>query len=175
MNVEQIKQILSSKSGVTFGSIVTRTPVKTAAKHKEVVIEKTTKANVRLYTKLNDFSVYKKSVQRSAAKISDNQPDNVADFQQQETYYEHDSDCFAIARHKKSGKPYLYVIYNHANSEFTINGNPASRKEVANYLTPSEAKKLLSTDDLVYNASNDLVHDVHVRVISIENVISMEA
>lgn len=163
MEATLIKEVLNGKS-VTMAQIFTETRVKTAAKFKDMVIRKKTSANVQLFSNIQS-AVYANAVKRSAG---------VSEFEQSDTYYEHDSDCFSIVTHKNNGKEYLYCIYNNANSEYEIDGKPASVKEVIEYMTPSEVKKLLS-GGVTHNKTNDVEHDVVVRVIGLENVREIRA
>lgn len=173
MQATTIKNLLGNRS-VTMGQVQYETRVKTAAAHKNVMIRKSTSANVQLFSNIKDASVYMNAVKRSASKISENDASNVAGFEQSGTYYEHD-DCYSIVTHRKTGKQYLYCIYNSANSEYTINGVPATKEDVVRYLTPSEAKKIMDDDSLVYNKKNDVIHDTVVRTIGLENIRKISA
>ena len=162
MEAKLIKEVLNGKS-VTMAQIITETSVKTAAKFKDMVIRKKTSANVQLFSNIQS-AVYANAVKRSAG---------VESFEQSETYYQHDEDCYSVVTHKGNGKEYLYCIYNNASSDFEINGVPATKEEVIAYLTPSEAKKL--SGGSTYNKTNDIEHDVVVRVIGLENVREIHA
>jgi len=168
MKSSNIKTLLANKS-VTMAQIHYVTTVKPAAAHKTVQIHKHTSANVQLFSKLNDATVYLNAVKKSANRISGNDESSVNSFEQSDTYYEHE-DCYSIVKHRKSGKEYLYCIYNNASSDYTVNGMPASKKDIMQYLTPSDAKKLFDDSGLTYNKANDIVHNVVVRTISLENI-----
>lgn len=168
MKSSTIKNLLNGKS-VTMAQIQYETTVKPAAAHKAVLIRKKTNANVQLFSSVRDAAVYINAVKRSADRIDDNSKDAVANFEQSDTYYDHD-DCYSIVKHRKTGKEYLYCIYNNAKSEYTINGIHVSKMDVAEYLTPSEAKKLMDDNSFVYNKTNDVVHSVIVRTIGLENI-----
>lgn len=173
MKSTTIKSLLNNKS-VTMAQVQYETRVKTAAAHKNVVIQKNTNANVQLFSHLKDATVYMNAVKKSAGRIEENDQANVSDFEQSETYYEHD-DCYSIVKHRKTGKEYLYCIYNNAKSEYMVDGKPATKAEVVPYLTPSEAKKMMEDNSLVYNKKNDVIHSTIVRTIGLENIRKISA
>lgn len=169
MKSTTIKTLLNSKS-VTMAQIMTETQVKTSAANKHVVITKTTNANVQLFSHLNDATVYLNAVKKTAGRIEENSAEQVQNFEQTSAYYTHDDECYSIVTHRKTGKEYLYCIYNNAERHYTVDGKSACPKEVAQYLTPSDAKKLLEENVVVYNKKNDVMHTVVVRTIALENV-----
>jgi hypothetical protein len=173
MKAANIKSLLNGKS-VTMAQIQYTTNVKTAAAHKNIVIQKNTNANVQLFSNIKYANVYMNAVKKSANRIGDNDKEAVESFEQTDTYYEHE-DCYSIVKHRKTGKEYLYCIYNNATSEYLIDGKEVTKKDVAQYLTPSEAKKLLEDNSFVYNKANDVVHSVIVRTIGLENIKKISA
>jgi hypothetical protein len=166
-------QLLSSNSA-TFASIEYTTDVATAAKHKAMQIAKHTTANVTLFGNIKDFDVYRRAVVKSASKL-ENDSESVASFETQENYFEHDAECFSIVKHKTQDKWYLYAHYNHATSTFTINGIPATREEVAQYLTKAASEKMLQDNSIVHNVTNDVQHSVICRTVGLENITSITA
>lgn len=172
MESKQIKEILNGKS-VTMAHIVTETTVKPAAKFKGMVIRKTTNANVQLFSNIQS-AVYSNAVKRSASSFGDNEKTDIENFVQSDTYYTHDHDCYSIVTHKNNGKEYLYCIYNNANATFEIDGVVATLDDVIEFLTPSEAKKLLS-NGVSENKTNGIAHDVVVKVIGLDNVKEIRA
>lgn len=174
MDREQIiRQLLEGKS-TTFASIDYSTRVATAAKHKDVNVQKLVHANVQLFSNINAAtSVFKNAVKRSADKL-DNDKDSVENFVVQENYFVH-TDCYSIVEHRTNGKKYLYAIFNNAQSSYMIDNKPATSEEVIALLTPSAAKKMQDTSGIVYNQANNIQHDVQVRTISLENIISITA
>lgn len=174
---QQIKTLLNNAS-VTFASITTETKVVTAAKFKHLDITKRTVANVQLFCNINAFtSVYTNAVKRNAAKIGDNNAANVEDFTAQSNYYTHSEDCYSIVAHKEdANKLYLYAIYNSVqSSEYFIGGVAATKQQVAAYLTASAAAKLLDTNNVTHNKTQDVLHTVVVRAIALNNVKSITA
>ena len=168
--INTIKAIIAN--GATFAALEYTTQVKTAAKFKDVKVLKSSKANVTLFGTLKDFEVYQRSVIKSANKI-DGQ--TVNSFEVSDAYFEHDKTCFSIVTHKTNGTAYLYAIFNNASkSIYTIDGIEVDKMTVSQYLTPSEAKKLLGDNSIVYNKTNDCLHQVIVRTIKIDNVISIK-
>lgn len=167
-----ILDLLTGK-GTTFAGIDYVTEVKTAAKHKDIKILKSVTANVQLFRTISEYAeVYKTAVIKSANRIEGQE---ILDFTPSDTWFSHDDDCFSIVHHKQTGKPYLYAIFNGAKSEFTIDGAPASREMVAEYLTPSEAKRLLDDNPVIHNVKNDIMHTVQCRTIGIENLRAIRA
>ena len=68
-----IANVLASKAS-TFANIVYVTQVATSAKHKHVIIQKVTQANVQL---VNNIFAYAQDVQKIAIKIAQNNVVNV--------------------------------------------------------------------------------------------------
>lgn len=169
-----IAALLSGKSS-TFAQIEYVTEIKPAAAHKSVKIQKLTTANVQLFSDIKAATdVFLNAVKRTAQKISGNNLDNLETFEKSNTYFEH-TDCYSIVKHKESEKLYLWAIFNNAISHFLVNGKPATREQVAEFLTPSAKKALLNNDKIVLNAKNDIMHTVQVRTISLENVKAINA
>jgi len=159
---------------VTFAEIEYVTKVITAAANKKVNIQKRTIANVQLFANINvATTVFANAVKKNAARFPDNEPSNVAAFKAQETYFEH-SPVFSICKHKNNDNLYLYCIYNDASSSYTIDGVPATKEVVAEYLTPSAARDLLNPKP-EHNVTYNIDHDIRVRVIALHNIIGMKA
>ena len=162
-----------NNASVTFASVQYVTPVATSAKHKNVVIQKVVQANVQLFCTLKNFDVYTKAVQRSASKITANDSTNVEQFVAQSNYFEHNANCFSLVQHKQNAKQYLYAIYNSAQSVYFVDGRVADKQQVAQYLTASAAAKLLGNNNTTTNVTNNVTHDVKVRTIALENLVSI--
>lgn len=157
------------RPGTNFASVEYVTQVKTAAAYRETDIRKHTVANVQLFANIRDArAVFEAAVKRSATKLGEDAA-RVESFEQQSNWFTH-TDCWSVVQHSKTGALYLYAIFNGAESEFTVNGVPATRADVAQYLTPSEAKKLLNPAATVHNKTHDVHHDITVRAISLDNV-----
>jgi hypothetical protein len=165
-----VVKAMENVKGTTFASVLYSTIVAPSASNKHINITKKTSANVQLFNNVVDYNVYEKAVKRSASKLESNDTANVESFVASgNSAFTHSESCFSIVKNKKTEKAYLYVIYNSASSEYFIDGEPATKGEVAQYLTPSASKKLLG-DSLVHNQENDVVHDVVVRTISLNNI-----
>jgi hypothetical protein len=162
-----------NNASVTFASVQYVTPVATSAKHKNVVIQKVVQANVQLFCTLKNFDVYTKAVQRSASKITANDSTNVEQFVAQSNYFEHNANCFSLVQHKQNAKQYLYAIYNSAQSVYFVDGRVATKQQVAQYLTASASAKLLGNNNTTHNVTNNVTHDVKVRTIALENLVSI--
>jgi hypothetical protein len=174
ITVNTIKALLANLTGTTFANIDYTTVVPTSAGNKHITITKHTNANVQLFNGIKDYAnVYLKAVQRTANKL-DNNPENVENFIVSPTWFNHSDDCFSLVNHNKTGDAYLFAIYNNAKSEYFIDGVKASKQAVATYLTPSASKALLG-DGTVYNATNDVTHNVTVRTIALANINTIKA
>jgi len=171
----QVKALLADVRGTTFASIVQVTDVKLAAAHKAVSIKKVTEASVQLFNNLSEFtSVYTNAVKRSASKIADNDAQLVSQFAAQENWFAH-TDCYSLVKHKTKDAHYLYAIYNKAASVYVKDGAELTKHEVAEYMTPSAARDLLEPYDHNLNVGHDVLHDVQVRVVALQNIVSIVA
>lgn len=173
--IETVKALLNNGSNIA--TITYKTAVKTAAKYNNIKIEKTSRANVMLFKSLSDYTdVYTNAVKKTAGKIAENDSAKVESFEKSENYFSHDRDCHSIVYHKTNNKAYLYAIFNKSfETVYTIDGLTVDKSEVIQYLTPSEAKKMLDSNGLTYNLKNDIVHAVIVRTIALDNIISINA
>ena len=154
------------RNGCNFASLFMVTPVAIAAKFKGMDVRKTTTANVQLFGTLKDLQVYKRAVEKSAG---------VENFEVSDTWFSHNPECFSIVHHKTTGAAYLYAVFNNASSLYFIDGVESSKEQVANFMTPSNAKVLLSDDSSVHNVKNDVTHHVIVRTVKLENVFSIKS
>jgi hypothetical protein len=179
MKTENTKNAIIAmlNAGSNIATIEYKTAVKTAAKFKDIKIEKTSRANVMLFKSLKDYTnVYLNAVKKTASKIAENDAQNVDNFETSSNYFEHDTQCHSIVYHKANNTPYLFTIFNKSlGSIYTVAGIESTKNDVSQYLTPSEAKKLLGDNSLTYNVKNDIVHAVIVRTIKLENIISVNA
>ena len=169
----EIKALLANRS-VAFAGISYSTRVATAAKHRDREVEKLVDANVQLFSNINAAtSVFRNAVQRSASQIAGNDQAAVAEFQPQENYFKH-TECYSIVEHRTTGKQYLYCIYNSSRSQYLIDKQPATKEQVAELLTPSAARALLNPGP-TENKQYGIAHNVCVRTIALENIISITA
>jgi hypothetical protein len=141
------------------------------ASNPNVQIYKQVVAIVTLFRNADD-EVYAKAVKESAKSIFMNGSNSADNFEVSEPSFTH-TDIYSIVKNKITGREYLYAHYESATSEYFIDGLLSTKQEVAEYLTPSESKKLLDTTGIVYNATNDVYHDVQVRTIALDNVRSI--
>jgi hypothetical protein len=167
MLAQQIADAL--RPGTNFASVAYTTQVKTAAAHKARDVRKHVVANVQLFANITDARrVFEAALRRSAAR-HDNDAAAVASYELQDNWYQHTA-CFSIVQHKTKHTLYLYAIYNSADSNYTIDGAPATKLEVAELLTPAARQDLLEPSATVVNATHGIEHDVRVRVIALDNV-----
>ena len=172
--IETVKALLNNGSNIA--TIKYETDVKTSAKFKDVTIKKTTRASVMLFKTLNEYTdVYSNAVKKTASKIAENDSSKIETFEKSDNYFSHDRDCHSIVYHKQTDKPYLFAIFNRTfGTIYTIDSVEVDKSVVIQYLTPSEQKKMLNTG-ITYNATNDILHGVIVRTISLENILAINA
>ena len=167
-----IERVLAQVKGVTFASVDYTTDIKTAAIHKHRRVTKRSFANVMLVGSIKDSThIFERAVKKSAAKFNNSQT-SVDNYTPAENWYEHTS-VYSIVRHKTNGKQYLYALFNTRNkskSEYFIDGQPATKSEVAELLTPSAARDLLNPPKSTVNKTHNIEHDVVVRVIGLDNI-----
>jgi hypothetical protein len=174
ISAAQVAALLANVS-VTFAQIAYVTQVQTSAANKQHNVQKVTVANVQLFANINAFtSVYANAVKRSAAQIASNDAANVAAFTAQQNYFAH-TQCYSIVAHKQTQAQYLYAIYNNASSVYFINNSVATKQQVAALLTASASAKLLQASNTVHNVANNVTHNVQVRTIALQNIVSIHA
>jgi hypothetical protein len=173
---QQVEQLLANVRGTTLASIVTVTDVTSiAAAHKARKVQKVTAASVQLFNNVNDYDVYKKAVQRSAAKIEDNDSTNVQNLVVKEATFSHTNTFSLVFNKKDNTKFYLYAIYNNAQSLLFIDNTLATKQQVAELLQPAAAKKLLEENTVQHNVTNDVLHNVILRTISLDSIVQLKA
>lgn len=175
VTVADLEQLLANVSGTTFAGIEYVTRVATAAAHKATTIYKYTVANVQLFNNLQAATnAYTNAVKRTASKLGDSTTENIEAFVAASNYFEHTA-CYSIVKHKAQNKFYLFAIYNKAESLYVINDKIATKQEVAQYLTPSAAEKLLQPSNITHNVSQDVTHNVIVRTIALQSIVKVTA
>lgn len=157
------------RPGTNFASVAYTTRVKTAAAHKARDVQKHVVANVQLFANIRDArNVFEAAVKRSAKRY-DNDVAAVAAYEAQSNWYEHTA-TYSIVQHKTKGALYLYAIYNSAKTQYTVDGEEATREQVAELLTPAARRDMLEPKQTVVNKTHGIEHDVQVRVIALDNV-----
>lgn len=165
---DTVASTVQHESDEQLYEVVSVTPVKLAAKHKDVSISKvsTALANLPLSSEF-----YRSKVIESAKALGN----EIEEFTVSDTFYEH-TDCYPVCKAKKNDTMYLYGIYQTAAKPvFIKDGEELSKEEVAEFLTPAEAKKLLgnSTPSVTENKTNNVTHDVKPRTTKLENIKSI--
>lgn len=148
--------------------IVSTTPVKLAAKHKEITINKVSVSTAHLPT---SGAFYRNQVIESAKALGQ----EVEDFKVSDTFYEH-TDCYPICKAKKNDTHYLYGIYVESSKPvYVMDGKQIEKTEVAEYLTKGEATKLLGAgkSDVTENKTNAISHNVKPRTTKLDNIKSI--
>ena len=84
---------------------------------------------------------------------------------------------YVAKQHKKDAtKQYLYALFNSNSASLYIhNGVVVDEQHVAQYLTPSAAKQMLSKDTTVVNKTHNIKHSAIVRTISLSSIVSIKA
>ena len=175
---QQAIEALLNNVSVTFAQITYVTTVQLAAEHKRagVVINKVTTANVMLCSNIKAHTaVYKRKVQRSAAKYASNTAAAVAAFTASPASYTHTATHSIVHNNKNINALYLYCFYNRATSIYMHNGAAVTKQHVAAYCTNSAAAALLNASSTVHNVTHDITHDVTVRTIALHNIVSIRA
>jgi hypothetical protein len=168
----QITETLNQTNGSTICRLQYTTTIKPAAKHKAVNIQKTTIASALLFGKVSAYAnAYKRRVQKTALEIEGNNQEAIDNFEVSQNWHVPSERAYSIRLHTGKGTKYLYPMFcGHSKTVFTIDGNPATREQVAEFLTPSAAKDLMNTSGIVTNKKNGIKHRAIVRTIGIENI-----
>jgi len=177
ITAQQLQNLLGNVS-VTFAQITYVTQVQLAAQHKNagVVINKVTTANVMLCSNIKAHTaVYKRKVQRSAAKYASNDANAVAAFTAAQASYTHTAVHSIVHNNKNTSALYLYCFYNNASSLYMHEGVQVTKQHVAAYCTNSAAAALLGSSSTVHNVTHNITHDVQVRTIALHNITSIRA
>ena len=171
----QVQNLLANVS-VTFAQITYVTQVQLAAAHKAQNIVKVTTANVMLCSNIKAHTaVYKRKVQRSAAKYASNSASAVAAFTAQQNYFTHTAVHSIVHNNKNINAMYLYCFYNNASSVYMHNNAVVTKQHVAAYCTKSAATALLQQNNTVHNVTHNITHNVQVRTIALHNIVSIKA
>lgn len=171
----QLQNLLANVS-VTFAQITYVTKVQLAAAHKLQNISKVTSANVMLCSNIKAHTaVYKRKVQRSAAKYASNAAAAVAAFTASPASYTHTATHSIVHNNKNINALYLYCFYNTASSLYLHNNAVVTKQHVAAYCTNSAATALLQQNNTVHNVTHNITHNVQVRTIALHNIVSIRA
>jgi hypothetical protein len=168
----QLVSILNAVSGSTIARIDYTTLVATAAKFKGVEIKKNTVASVILFgSQKSAINAYERRVKKTASEITENDSQSVDNFELSDNWHIADG-AYSVRKHReKADKQYLFPMFCRPSIvSFTIDGKPATRLEVAEYLTPSARKTLLDTSGIVENKKNGIKHKAIVRTIDMQNI-----
>lgn len=169
-----VNLLLHGVHGMTMASALYVTQVKTAAAYRDLRIHKVTQASIQLANNLLAFTnVYAQAVKRSSLALG-NSASLVAAFAPQDNYFEH-TPCYSVVKHKQQQKYYLFAIFNRASSIYLFEGRQLSVQEVAGYMTPSAADKLLKPTDEVENVAYGITHNVHVRTVQLDKIVRLRA
>lgn len=137
-----------------------------AAKHKKAgtVVQKRVTCQAQVYT---TFNAYKTAVENSVSKLSGDKPE----FTPQRANYEHHSEFFHLGYTASTGKQKLiYRSLKTDTPQYFVNGEPATKAQVAEYLTKSAKEKLLNPPSTVENKTEGFEHKVFLRTLDVENL-----
>ncbi len=169
----QIIDVLENTRGSTIARLSSTTLIKPAAKFKTTVIEKTTVASVLLFGTVSAYkNAYKRRVKKTALLIDGNDKQAIESFELSDNWHVQADTAYSIRKKKDdNGSRYLFPMFcKTGESSFTIDGKPATREQVAEYLTPSVARDLLDTGGIVENKKNGIKHSAIVRTIGMDNI-----
>lgn len=173
INVAAITAIAGTMSPLV--KLTQVTDVKLAAAHKKRNIVKMAHTVCIIP---ENAEVYTSSITHTASQNADNNADDIAAYKPRESKYDHNPAAFAACTLKSNSENhYLYTIQDKCSKSILIDADTKqiiSKEEVAELMTPSEAKKLLGKSEEKVNKAFNIEHDVVVRIIKQENVISME-
>lgn len=161
--LNKIQTALNNVKGSTIATIETVTPVTVSAANKKagIVIEKKTIGSVMLFNNINDDTdPYLNKVLKTSGADT---------FEKSSTYFHH-LDTYSLCKHNTKDEYYLSLIWNKAQSQYFVNGIEATKEQVAQYQTPSEAKKTLDNSGIVVNVKNDIDHAAIFRVVKLDNI-----
>lgn len=159
---EEIKSLFSSNNN-GFATVEYITKLKTAAAHKHLPLFKHSVIQVQLF---GTETAYETAVKNSAEKLSGEKPE----FKKSTNHFTHDPECYSIVT-GANGNEMLYCrVIRPLKSEFFLGKDLISMENAALYMTPSEAKKMLTAGEPTHNKTNDVVHSVVIRTISISNL-----
>ena len=165
LTLDQAKDAVLFESEEDLFEIHSVTPVKLAAKNKEIKISKVSMSYANLPAS-GEF--YRNKVMESAKALGN----EVEDFKVSDTFYEH-TDIYPICKAKRNDTYYLYGIYqSSAKPVYVMDGTVISKETVAEYMTPAESKKLLGSNEVkvTENKTNNVTHDVKPRTTKLENI-----
>jgi len=161
--LSKIQTALESVKGSTIAAIqtVTMVAISAASRDAGIVIEKHTTGSVMLFNNINDDTdPYLNKVLKTSGADG---------FEKSSTYFHH-LDCYSLCKHNSKDEYYLSLIWNNAHSQYFVNGIEATKEQVAQYQTPSEAKKTLDNSGIVVNVKNDVEHSAIFRVVKLDNI-----
>ena len=157
----------------TIANVTQVTLVQTAAKFKDVLIQKVTRGSVLLFANALNYA---ECIKRSCKKLGEEGCD-IEKFEVSESSFTHDPACYSLVRNKNNPtQAYLYMHFNKgAESVYFHKGALLSLEAVASFCTPSVAAKLLNPEQETYNVKNDITHTIMVRTVKLQNIVRLAA
>lgn len=173
VNAQRVTALLQTYNNTaTIANVTQVTQVQTSAANKHIVIQKVTRASVLLFANALNYVA---CVQRSAAKIAENNAAAIAQFTASAASFTHDANCYSIVTNNNSAQQYLYLHYNNAQSVYVLNDTIISAATAASFCTASVAKTMLQQSNTTHNVSNNVTHSICVRTVKLQNIVRLAA
>ena len=173
VNAQRVTALLQQYNNTaTIANVTQVTQVQCSAANKNVVIQKVTRASVLLFANALNYVA---CVQRSAAKIAENDVAAIAQFTASAASFTHDANCYSIVTNNNSAQQYLYLHYNNAQSVYVLNDTLISAATAASFCTASVAKTMLQQSNTTHNVSNNVTHSICVRTVKLQNIVRLAA
>ena len=176
VNVTALINMLTSVNATTFASVTQASKVKTAAAHKTQNIYKITMQNITLCN--SAASLYSNAVNKQISNNKATSASLQAFTALASNYTSINNSYSVVALTSNLNKHYLRAIVNKCNASvyYCVNTNTFIAKHVlAQYLTASAARTLLSTNTSTTVQHANVTHSVTARTFSLANIYSLTA
>lgn len=174
ISTTQVLNILANTKGATIANIEILTTVELSAGNRKAgnVALKRSTGSIMLFNNLKETT--DPYVNRVLKTIKTDE--FTGEWIKGSTYWHHTDACYSLAKHNTKEDYYLALHWNDcSNVEYTLNGELSTKEAIAGLMTPSGAKALLDTSGTVFNVTNQVEHDDFVRIVKLENIVSLTA
>lgn len=175
ISAQDVNNLFQHRKGVTFAAFDFDCPVKLAAANKDRNIRKRGTARAQIFATIKDIQgVYENAVKRDLEKSGDTE--GADRFQKQSNWFFHnEDDVFSVVRHRADpARAYLYgILEDHSGATEYYDadtGTVMSRNEVAELMTPSQAKELMRDKRVNHNVTHNVTHSIICRTFSLDNI-----
>ena len=169
ITVDEFKTEYEHGGGDYVVTTVTKVPL--AAKHKALDIKK---ISISLMNLPESSDVYTDLViATSIANGTD--VDEANKFEPSKSRYTH-TECYPMCDNIKGDTQYLYGFssksdqFDTVSPVYVMDNEVISKDDIIQYLTPSAARVLSESNNIVENKKHDIKHSVFVKTIKLENV-----